>query len=464
MPAPFAENGSYPLRTAAALDFFVDGEAAFAAIAQAIEGAQEYVYMTCCYASLNFRLCPPDEEQLLDLCRRIAARGVRVAILFWQAVRLLGQPDTGVGGTVPFTSYGEIERLAPGLLCRWDEAKGYGIYPARVSCHHQKTFVIDGRTAFVGGINMTQEYWDTAAHSFGDERRVSYDITDPARRSAMALAPGTLPLHDLFARIEGPAVADVEANFVERWNGATFKASPADLAVASAALPPASGTPIQILRTIAPHTYPHTAAGEQSIKEAMLNVLAAAQRSVYFENQYFFDADVVAALRAAAVRGVRVVGLLARQPDAGTFAGRVEHALEAPAVETMSWTLGDPHIREQVQLYSPYTEGPAPHKDIYVHAKDMVVDGRYVLLGSANISFTSLEFHSEMCLLADDPARAAALQRRLFAEHLCLPEQSVPADFTAAANLWQVHGAANAAALRAGKPLPSRPVPLGAGL
>jgi phosphatidylserine/phosphatidylglycerophosphate/cardiolipin synthase-like enzyme len=68
---------------------------------------------------------------------------------------------------------------------------------------------------------MTQDYWDTCARARDDERRVSYDIIDAkARRERISVA---LPLHDLFARMTGDAVADVEANFIERWNGVTTR-------------------------------------------------------------------------------------------------------------------------------------------------------------------------------------------------------------------------------------------------
>jgi phosphatidylserine/phosphatidylglycerophosphate/cardiolipin synthase-like enzyme len=462
VPSPFTEQCSYPVRITPAIDYLVDGAESFKAIADAIEAAQDYVYVTCCYTSLNFMLCPPKSEQFLDLCTRAANRGVKVALLFWMPVDWMGNPDESVGGTVPMSQAPVIEKACPKILARWDHAKGKGIYPDKAGCHHQKTFVIDGKVAFVGGINMTQPHWDTPEHKPNDERRVTYDLVDPAKRQAAAIDANTLPLHDMFSKFAGPAVADVEANFIERWNGASQKAKAPDLQVG--VVPPAvtTGKTIQVVRTIAPHTYPHTANGEESIKQVMLNAIHTARESVYFENQYFFDADIVAALRQAAVRGVRIVGLLARAPDAGGFLGHVEHMLELPGLRTFQWTIDDPHIRQVVQIYSPYTEGPAPNKDIYVHAKDMIVDDRYIIVGSANISFTSLEFHSEMAVLVDDALGAPLLRRRLFAEHLCLAMDQVPVAFAPGAELWRQHGSQNQKALAAQQPLPSRVVPMSA--
>ena len=70
--------------------------------------------------------------------------------------------------------------------------------------------------AFVGGINPVQAYWDTPAHDSLDVRRVARG-KDPIKG-----LEETPPLHDIFYRIKGPAVGDVLANFVERYNGASI--------------------------------------------------------------------------------------------------------------------------------------------------------------------------------------------------------------------------------------------------
>ena len=71
----------------------------------------------------------------------------------------------------------------------------------------------------------------------------------------------TPPLHDIFYRIKGPAVADVIANFVERYNGASIPHAD----VTSDAVPPVTadqipqvpnGIEVQVLRTIAPNDLP----------------------------------------------------------------------------------------------------------------------------------------------------------------------------------------------------------------
>jgi phosphatidylserine/phosphatidylglycerophosphate/cardiolipin synthase-like enzyme len=76
----------------------------------------------------------------------------------------------------------------------------------------------NGVVAFVGGINPVQSHWDTPIHDLLDKRRVE-------RKKANDLIKAleeTPPLHDIFYKIKGPAVQDVIANFVERYNGASI--------------------------------------------------------------------------------------------------------------------------------------------------------------------------------------------------------------------------------------------------
>ncbi len=98
-----------------------------------------------------------------------------------------------------------------GIHCLLDDSHK-GILNHPLMAHHQKTCIVDGRLAFVGGIDMMVEKdgdfdrWDTKGHPFHTPLRLGKD--------------GKMPhsWHDVHVVFEGSAVADVERNFRQRWN------------------------------------------------------------------------------------------------------------------------------------------------------------------------------------------------------------------------------------------------------
>jgi phosphatidylserine/phosphatidylglycerophosphate/cardiolipin synthase-like enzyme len=91
-------------------------------------------------------------------------------------------------------------------------------------CHHEKTIVIDGELAFVGGIDLT----DAAGDRYDSQEH-------HARRR--------LGWHDVATRLRGPAVGDVAAHFALRWLELTGERLP------ESQLPQAAGSStVQVVR------------------------------------------------------------------------------------------------------------------------------------------------------------------------------------------------------------------------
>jgi hypothetical protein len=76
------------------------------------------------------------------------------------------------------------------------------------------------------------------------------------------------------------------------------------------------GIEVQVVRTIAPKTYPSLPDGEQGIRELYFNMLGAAEAGslIYIENQYFFDHGIVAEIHAAAEREAKIIVVLTSKP------------------------------------------------------------------------------------------------------------------------------------------------------
>ncbi len=441
----WAQHGTYPPRPGNEVAILIDGQAAYKTISDAFHTAKKFIYLTLSYGSQDFLLVPETGEKMFDILRSRRKDGVDVRMVVWQ-------PAASTPDTIPDPAPGGISGVNDGPGCiqaRWDIAKGYhGWYrsphghfepfyldfPSELGCHHQKTYIMDdgggGVVAFVGGINPVQAYWDTTAHDSLDVRRVARG-EDPLKGLEK-----TPPLHDIFYGLKGPAVADVLANFVERYNGASIphKDVTSDVAppVTVDQIPQAAGgIEVQVLRTIAPDTYPAVPDGDRGIRELYLNVLCAAGQGslVYIENQYFFDHGIISEIHEAAKRGAKIIAILTSKPDEGMLQGKVESVLEEIA-----------HYREELPLVAghsnvalltlgnsrpdPRTSGKIINSETYIHSKTMAVfdpDWTVMTGGSANIAFTSMWFHSEMNIACVDTTLIKNWVAQLWMEHLQVP-------------------------------------------
>ena len=74
-----------------------------------------------------------------------------------------------------------------------------------------------------------------------------------------------------------------------------------------------------------------------------------------------------------------------------------------------------------------YARAGARADPIYVHAKVAIVDDAWLTIGSANLNEHSLFNDTEMNLVSHDPDLARETRLRLWAEHLELPVDQIPA-------------------------------------
>lgn len=117
----------------------------------------------------------------------------------------------------------------------------------------------------------------------------------------------------------------------------------------------------------------------------LLALIGGAERSIAVYAEVVRDPEVVAALGAAAGRGVQV--RLVVSPDGDADRGDAERATLAEAGVEIRYARG-----------------------LYIHAKLVLVDGLRALVGSQNFTATSLDQNRELGVMVDDPASIARLQ------------------------------------------------------
>jgi len=282
--------------------------------------------------------------------------------------------------------------------------------------HHQKVVVIDDAMAFVGGIDLTVRRWDTHQHAAEDPRRIAYDKPYP-------------PFHDLMMAVDGDAARALATLARERWELATGHRLkpvtedadpwPRDLA------PDLAAVEVGIARTAPPRG---EAPAVREVENLYLDMIAAASRTLYIENQYFTAPRIAAALekRLAEPDGPEIV-LVVRLLSHGWLEEHTMHVLRTTLIRELR--KADRYGRFSV--YYPDIPGLPEGCCIDVHSKLMIVDERVLRIGSSNLCKRSMSMDTECDAVVESRGRpqvAAAIRGfrdRLLAEHLHQPCEKV---------------------------------------
>lgn len=335
-------------------------------------------------------------------------------------------------------------------------------YPPAGS-NHQKCALFKSTTgdmAVLGSIDISVTRWDTTAHH----------ATNPLRPDK--------PTHDTGVSVRGPALADIDLCFRERWNDSTRTLGmtpplPAQPLIATRmATGAVAGThSVQVLRTfgITPtwSGYTWSPTGEFTVWASYLNAIKSASKYIYIEDQYFLafdfppryarpagpgrDCDIVFQLGEAMKRGVTVVVLTpANAEDWFKFIPVYQRDIGVNYLKGVR-AAGAPGDFIVASLHN----GPT---DIYVHSKLMLVDDELMLIGSANVCQRSMTHDGEIHIAVVDGANSLARDARMaiWAEHTGRGAATL-ADPTAAIALFKADMLASSGHL---KPYPVDPLAL----
>ncbi len=307
-------------------------------------------------------------RQLQQALLRAASRGVKVDVLIdgW------GSPDLPASFLRPLQEAGVKLRSFEPAQC---------LFGARINMlrrMHRKLVVVDGRRAFVGGINYCADH-----------------LADF----------GPLAKQDYAVEIEGPLVGQIQAFchasltapqparylWLERWRQRRTRDEDFGLGdnADSAA---AQGT--QVAR--AAFVTRDNGSQRNDIERHYRAAVRTARHRVLIANAYFFPGyRLLRDLRRAARRGVQVDLVLQGRPDLAW-------------VQRASELLYGYLMRAGVRVYL-YRERP-------LHAKVAVVDDRWATVGSSNLDPTSLSLNLEANIVVRDVAFATQLREQI--EHL----------------------------------------------
>jgi cardiolipin synthase len=324
----FARTAGAPLIGGNSVRLLKDGCENFPAWLEAIRSAQQWIHFET-YILHEDKIGKVFAEAL---CERARA-GVKVRLLidwlgnlmktspkFWRTLRQAGVEARSFG-------YPSI-----------DSPLGW------VSRDHRKSLIIDGRTAFVSGLCV------------GD------DWTDDGHEAQ----------RDTGVMIQGPAVADVEAAFAESWAMTGSRVLPEEVPTPEM-IPPAGDVSLRVIATM-PSTW-----GVFKLDQLVASV---ARETLWVTDAYFVGVSAyINALIAASKDGVDVRLLVPGTVDVfgvGAMSRAGYRSLLEGGVRIFEWN------------------------GVMLHAKTAVADGKWARVGSTNANITSWFGNWEMDVAVED--------------------------------------------------------------
>ena len=334
-------NAAVPSGTAE-VELLVDAPAFYPALLAAIRAARHHVHV-------EFYIFRDDRygRELVAALAEAAGRGVEVRLLCdglgcFGTPRRMFNPLTDAGGKFAWF------RTVNPLQNRW-------IFNLR---NHRKLQVIDGETAFVGGMNIGREH-------MGE---------DPAVGS----------WRDVQVRLRGQVAAALQRTFADDWYYATDEKLTDDVYY------PVSTQPPQHVAQVLADGPDNNADPIQMSIVAQLN--AARERAWLTAGYFVPNEPLLTALKLSASRGVDTRLLISAKTD-------------HPWLLQVGRSYYEELLDYGVQIYE-YSRG-------INHAKVAAFDGRWMMVGSANFDIRSMRLNFELNVLTDDPAATAQLEAAL---------------------------------------------------
>jgi cardiolipin synthase len=325
-----------PLTTGNEVQLLLDGPATYRAMLAAIASARDHVNMETYILD--------DDEVGRQFAKALIAKqqqGVQVRLMH-DSVGTLGTPAAFFqrlqAGGVQVLEFNPVNPL----LSRKDWTLNQR--------DHRKLLIVDGLTAFLGGINISSVY---SGGSFGAAPRHG--------------PPSQPSWRDTDLQLQGPVVAELQKIFLNAW------ASQKGPTIGNALyFPPPRSAGSQVVRAIA--SSPEEPFSQ--IYATLLSAIASAETSVHLTNAYFVpDPQLLAALEAAAARGVDVTLILPGQTDSWLVfhAGRSHY---------------ERLLRAGVKIHE--------RRGVILHAKTALVDGVWATVGSTNLDWRSFLHNHEL--------------------------------------------------------------------
>lgn len=325
-----SKYAGFPLHSEEDTRYFSSGEAMFPQLLEDIRSAKYFIF-------LEYFILQPGKmfDTVVELLSQKAKEGVLVRLIY---------DDVGCIKTLPPRYYRILQ--AKGIHCASFNPFRPFLSIVMNNRDHRKIFIVDGKIAYTGGVNLSDEY-------INEYQRFGY-------------------WKDAAIRITGNAVWNFTSMFLEMWNYIVkgtedyrkfqifSTVTEEEKKAAKGFVQPYGDTPLD---------------RENTGENVYLNIITQAKDYVYIFTPYLIiGPEMESALINAAKCGVDVRIVTPGIPD-------------KKMIYLLTQSHYEPLIRGGVKIYQ-YTPG-------FIHSKCFVSDDKYAVVGSINLDFRSLYLHFE---------------------------------------------------------------------
>lgn len=339
----------YPLLGGNKIELLISGDQAYPQMLEAIGKARDHIHLQ------TFIIGNDDiGRKFLDLLKQKAEAGVSVRFMCDR----FGSTHAILGGLI--RQYRNIPNMQ---IAGWTQANPIKRQFQINLRNHRKILVIDGKIAFMGGINIQRD-----------------NITTPE----------SLPIRDYHFKIEGPITQELQYTFLRDWYFMTDE------------------NPEVLLReTNFPHTTPEgdslvrvinggPTVSMEALTDIFFTAIVSARKQLLAVTPYFVPTpDLLRAFRSAALRGVDV-RLIVPQKNNHVYAGLAGRA----------------HYSDLLSAGVRIFERRPP----FLHAKALIVDDTLSIVGTANLDARSMRLNYETNVAVYDNVFANTLKEVVLEE------------------------------------------------
>ena len=310
--------------------------------------------------------------------------------------------------------------------------------PTLTSGFHEKIIIIDNETAFCGGQDLSRGKWDTSNHSFDSIFRDD----------------GSEPWHDVNVMVKGPIVWDFIFHFNQRWVHAILKDDKSVVELVrpdliGAYLSPYShlsrsstivnNTDEERIKIVALRTWKQSYSIKSDdfstspnnsieymngIREWYDVMFRNAKYAIYLEDQFPFQDKIISRTLVKRLREEPALKVITVGPMEPNLPGFIFGKISQESINDVNSNLaalrkaGDGLRVRNYSLISQDPKGNNRRKQIYVHSKIMIVDDKWVTIGSANTDRDGFDASTEFDLGINSSKLAVQLREKLWIEHI----------------------------------------------